>query len=102
MLKWYICKNNDLVWEGYDDGDLRYRVYYVSAVGWCWEDVPEWEGEEACDTKEEAMTAAEAHYAKRLKMEEEILEELELDLEDIDAILAEMLYEEAKTEGWLK
>jgi hypothetical protein len=48
------------------------------------------------------MAAAEAHYAERLKMEEEILEELELDLEDIDAILAEMLYEEAKTEGWLK
>lgn len=102
MLKWYICKNNDLVWEGYDDGDLRYRVYYVSAVGWCWEDVPCWEGGEACDTEEEAMAAAEAHYAERLKMEEEILEELELDLEDIDAILAEMLYEEAKTEGWLE
>lgn len=102
MLKWYICKNNDLVWEGYDDGDLRYRVYYVSAVGWCWEDVPCWEGGESCDTEEEAMAAAEAHYAERLEKEEEILEELELDLEDIDAILAEMLYEEAKTEGWLK
>jgi hypothetical protein len=87
MLKWYICKNNDLVWEGYDDGDLRYRIYYVSAVGWCWEDVPCWEGGESYDTEEEAMEAAEKHYAKRLEQEDKLLIiDLEISLEEIDEI----------------
>lgn len=97
MLKWYICKNNDLVWEGYDDGDLRYRVFYVSAVGWCWEDVPNWEGGESYDTEEEAMTAAEKHYAKRLEQEDKLLMiDLEISLEEVDEILGDILYEEAK------
>ena len=85
MLKWYICKNNDLVWEGYDDGDLRYRIYYARAVGWCWEDVPCWEGGESYDTEEEAMTAAEEHYAKRLEQEDKLLIiDLENSLEEIE------------------
>lgn len=97
MLEWHICKNNDLVWEGYDDGDLRYRVYYVSAVGWCWEDVPCWEGGESCDTEEEAMKAAEEHYAKRLEQEEKLLMiDLEISLEEIEEILGDMLYEERR------
>jgi hypothetical protein len=100
MLEWVKANNK---FYGYDDGDLLYRVFNDgTGHGWDWEDVPEWEGEDGYETAEAAMAAAEAHYAERLKMEEEILEELELDLEDIDAILAEMLYEEAKTEGWLK
>jgi hypothetical protein len=90
MLKWYICKNNDLVWEGYDDGDLRYRVFYVSAVGWCWEDVPNWEGGEAYDFEEEAMEAAERHYAHRLEQEDKLLLiDLEISLEEIEEILGD-------------
>ena len=97
MLKWYICKNNNLVWEGYDDGDLRYRVYYTDAAGWCWEDVPEWEGGEDYDTEDEAMTAAEAHYRKRLEQEEKmLLVDLEMSLEEVQEVLEEMLYEERK------
>lgn len=103
MLKWHICKNNDLVWEGYDDGDLLYRVFYVSAVGWCWEDVPNWEGGESYDTEEEAMAAVEKHYAKRLEQEDKLLIiDLEISLEEVEEILGDILYEEARDEGWLK
>ena len=84
MLKWYICKNNDLVWEGCDDGDLRYRVYYVSAVGWCWEDVPEWEGEDGYETAEAAMAAAEKDYeAHDFDID---WEDLDIDWEDLEDI----------------
>lgn len=97
MLEWHICKNNDLVWEGYDDGNLRYRIYYVSAVGWCWEDVPCWEGGESYDTEEEAMAAAEKHYAKRLEQEDKLLIiDLEISLEETLEDLEEELFEEAK------
>lgn len=100
MLEWVKANNK---FYGYEDDTLLYRVFNGgTGHGWDWENVPAWEGEDGYETAEAAMAAAEAHYAERLKMEEEILEELELDLEDIDVILAEMLYEEAKTEGWLE
>lgn len=97
MLKWYICKNNALVWEGYDDGDLRYRVYYADATGWCWEDVPCWEGGEDYETEAEAMTAAEAHYRERLEQEDKLLIiDLEISLEEVDEILGDMLADERR------
>lgn len=103
MLKWYVCKKNSLVWEGYDDGNLRYRIYYTNSTGWCWEDVPCWEGVEGYETEEEAMTAAEKHYAKRLEQEDQLLMiDLEISLEEIEEILGDILYEEAREEGLLK
>ena len=100
MLEWAKANNK---FYGYEDDILLYRVFNDgTGHGWEWENVPEWEGEYGYETAEAAMAAANAQYAERLKMEEEIPEELELDLEDIDVILAEMLYEEAKTEGWLE
>ena len=97
MLKWYICKNNPNVWEGYCDGDLLYRVFL--GHGWEWEDVPAWEGGYDYDTEEEAMTAAEAHFAERLEREEKILLiDLEVSLEEIEEILGDMLFEERREE----
>lgn len=70
MLKWYICKENDFIWEGYNGADLLYRIYYVGCfVGWCWEDVLNRKGGECYDTEEEAMAAVEKHYAEQLKLE---------------------------------
>lgn len=71
MLNWYICKDNDFVWEGYDDNNnLLYKIYYVSfAVGWTWEDVLHQKGGECYDTEEETMAAVKKHYAERLKQE---------------------------------
>lgn len=103
MLDWRICKNNDLVWEGYDDGELRYKTYYVDTIGWCWEDVPCWEGGEGYDTKVEAMTAAERHYTERLEQEDKLsIIDLEISLEEAKEILGDILYEEAKEAGLLK
>ena len=102
MLNWIKEKNGH--WSGFCDGDFLYRVF-ETPEGWMWEDSQSYEGECDFDTEREAMNAAAEHFSKRLAMEERmLLAELEVALTagEIEDILAEELFEEAKVEGWLK
>lgn len=102
MLNWVKEKNGH--WSGFCDGDFLYRVF-ETPEGWMWEDSQSYEGECDFDTEREAMNAAAEHFNRRLAMEEHLADcELEavLTVEQIEEILAEEFFEEAKVEGWLK
>ena len=98
MLKWYICKNNAKVWEGYDDGDLLYRVL-LEPEGWTWESISEMEGMYGYDTEDEAMLAAEADYAFKLAMWEAAEAAANEDGEiDLDLLLEEAHWDDVAHE----
>ena len=100
MLKWYISKENALRWEGYDDDTLLYTVTFDEVDAWEWIYLPEAYGFHGYDTEDEAMTEAEADYAKNhLPIIGE--EEAGYTLEEIEEIIAEAVYEEGKEAGWL-
>lgn len=90
MIKWYINKNNAMEWLGYAKGRLVYRVFYTNFVGWNWEPVEYWDPNcysLARELEEEAIDEAEAHFRKRLAMEERLTEiDLEITLKEIKEI----------------
>lgn len=94
MLNWTKEKNGH--WLGFCDGDFLYRVF-ETPEGWMWEDSQSYEGECDFETERQAMNAAAEHFNKRLAMEERLADiDLEISLEEIEEILGDMLYEEAK------
>lgn len=101
MLNWTKEKNGH--WLAFCDGDFLYRVF-ETPEGWMWEDSQSWEGECDFETEQQAMIAAAKHFSERLAMEERLADidlEISLTLEEIEEILAEEIFEEAKIEGWL-
>lgn len=102
MIDYWIFEGGK--WLAFADGTFVYRVW-LNNDGWNWEEALGWEGGYNYDTAEEAKAAAEEHFKKRLQAEE-WLEMNDPNLgytqEELDEILGDILYEEARDEGWLK
>ena len=101
MLKWYISKENANRWEGYEDDTLLYTVTFDDVDAWEWIYLPGDYGMHGYDLEDEAMEDAEADYKKHHLSKREEEEEPGLTPEEIDEILGDILYEEARDEGWL-
>lgn len=100
MLNWIKEKNGH--WLGFYDGDFLYRVF-ETPEGWMWEDSQSYEGECDFETERQAMIAAAEHFNKRLALDEWLMDiDLEISLEEMEEILGDMLFEEAKEAGLFK
>ena len=84
---------------GFDDDCPLYKVGECDD-GWYYDYLPESCGESGYDTYQEAMAAAEFEFvAKQVRFNE--AEDEPLSLEEIDEILGDILYEEARDERGL-
>lgn len=100
-MKWYEENGKHL---GFDDGTYVYRVA-EDENGWYYEHIMTQDGFDGYDTAEEAKAAAEEDYAQ---YETDMRHLLEVDgeplnLEEIEEILGDMLYDERKENelmGW--
>lgn len=101
MLKWYNSKENTNRWEGYEDDTLLYTVTFDDVDAWEWIYLPDGYGFHGYDLEEEAMEAAEVDYKNNHQPTADE-EEPDYTLEELDEILGDILYEEARDEGWLK
>lgn len=102
MLKWYIAKDNANRWEGYEDDALLYIVTFDEVDAWEWVYLPDSYGFYGYDLEDEAMDEAEADYKKNhLPTIEEEEEGPSYTPEELQRILSDILYEEARDEGWL-
>lgn len=101
MLKWYEENGKHL---GFDDDTYVYRVA-EDENGWYYEHIMTQDGFDGYDTAEEAKAAAEEDYAQYETDMRHLLEvdDEPLNLEEIEEILGDMLYDERKENelmGW--
>lgn len=101
MLEWHEENGKHL---GFDDGTYVYRVA-EDENGWYYEHIMTQDGFDGYDTAEEAKAAAEEDYAQYEADMRHLLEvdDEPLNLEEIEEILGDMLYDERKENelmGW--